>query len=432
MAWRRCSPTELLLRGVQLSLLVAWLVLTGHKIAYFLSEPTALRSRMDSEFPPPHVTIFPALSLPVGVFNIVKFGTSEQQDALFANYTLDEFITMYSMPMVNNAKNLAALAAQGGNSTASPNSVAWRVTRRCDGTLGATMTPTESSEFYLSPPRNTAFKIPHPSIPSYVVVLHGDRDFFRPDPSLHAILPIKNEPSHPIIKVAVDRDEKLNLRRLPCEPDPNYSVAACERRCYMDRLGCNMEKDETNNKPLCMASNYSLLLDECIEFYSYTANSPAPVSSCDCLTPCVQDRISYSTLMETRNGNENIMFLSFSMNRLRRTMMTVLTFDLEDLMAYMGGYLGLLLGSSILSMLVTGSQLAGRVARSHVRRAGRQEAEMEEGVEAAQRFIRNESALFDIWSTPREQCPRSQPHGLQSLTDLRSNTAKSSRNSLQL
>ena len=369
MVWRCCSVSQLLLRVVQLILLVSWLVLTALKIDHFLSEPTALRSRLDSEFQPPYVTIFPALALPLPVANVVAHGTPQQQNELFANQTLDEFIRLYSMPMVKRVRFEEALS-QEENGTTLPNRVSWRIVRRCDGAEGVTMTPTEPAEFFVRAPRNTAFRALHPKSYYYALVLHGDRDFFRFDPYLHSLLQIRNEASHPNVKIVVEREEKLNLRRQPCDPDPNYGIAECERRCFMARLGCSMERDETKMKPLCMASNYSLLLRECVRFYSYNATSPAPVTSCGCLRSCAQDRISYSTLTGASSGNSFTIFLQFSVNRLRRTMITVPTFDLEDLLAYMGGYLGLLLGSSILSLFVSGNKMVERLSR-HVARSRR-------------------------------------------------------------
>ena len=68
MWWGRCSCSKLLLYGLQLFLLVAWAALTGIKIGHYLSEPTALRSRLDKEFRPPFVSIFPG--------DIIGFGRS--------------------------------------------------------------------------------------------------------------------------------------------------------------------------------------------------------------------------------------------------------------------------------------------------------------------------------------------------------------------
>ena len=85
-------------------------------------------------------------------------------------------------------------------------------------------------------------------------------------------------------------------------------------------------------------------------------------------------------------------YVQISVKRLRRTMKTVLTFDLEDLMAYTGGYLGLLLGSSILSIFTGGHKLVGRLARLVTRRrrrrerANQPEGTIEEGIDASQWF----------------------------------------------
>ena len=91
--------------------------------------------------------------------------------------------------------------------------------------------------------------------------------------------------------------------------------------------------------------------------------------------------------------------MRFSMKRMRRTAVTVLAFDLEDLLAYIGGYLGLLLGSSTLSMFETGKKVAGRLAkriadgRMPARQIRQEEKYVEEGVGSPGRFSGTEVAL---------------------------------------
>ncbi|KAF0304605.1 hypothetical protein FJT64_023604 [Amphibalanus amphitrite] len=78
--------------------------------------------------------------------------------------------------------------------------------------------------------------------------------------------------------------------------------------------------------------------------------------------PWVQgDRVSYAPQSDVRDSTIQRMEVAFSVSRLRRTMFTVIAFGMEDLLAYMGGYLGLLMGSSILSMLLEGNTMIRRL-----------------------------------------------------------------------
>ena len=211
--------------------------------------------------------------------------------------------------------------------------------------FGVTTTPDDLSDFLLCLPGDTVFKtVSTVNTLSYNVMLHSDRNIFSYDPNVHALIRIDNNICHRHIKVTIDRYEKLNTKSQPCNPDPNYSLGACQRKCYMDWLDCSMEENENSTKKLCMEWDYHMLKESLFSFYTsgrfaYVNREPA---GCDCPEPCVQDRISYSSLSSVTECDDNlqreitIFYVQFSVNRVRRTMMTVLTFDLEDLMAYMG------------------------------------------------------------------------------------------------
>ena len=64
MALKMCSISWLVLNAVRLGLLVAWLGLTGMKVAHFLSEPTALQSRVDHKVELPYITVFAGMNSP--------------------------------------------------------------------------------------------------------------------------------------------------------------------------------------------------------------------------------------------------------------------------------------------------------------------------------------------------------------------------------
>ena len=67
-----------------------------------------------------------------------------------------------------------------------------------------------------------------------------------------------------------------------------------------------------------------------------------------------------------------------SARRLRHTMIMMLTYELGDLLADMGGYLGLLLGASLLSVYGTGHKMIRRLVRQALAKHRRQQAANEE------------------------------------------------------
>ena len=82
-------------------------------------------------------------------------------------------------------------------------------------------------------------------------------------------------------------------------------------------------------------------------------------------------------------------------------MVTVSTFNLEDLLAFAGGYLGLLLGSSIFSIVVTGNKMAERLAtrrRTRGGRDGQEEGAADDGVPEARSFTKDGDAHPEMWN----------------------------------
>ena len=245
--WTRCSTPQLAIHAVQLSLLVVWLVLTGIKIAHFLSQPTALQFRLDTEFQPPFVTVFPGSmeafpdcsdeeveEIEEGEYyedsdhdSEVSPGPSNSSDVLGSSrppqnssQSLKEFLLSNSDPWMKSVLNANDLCSRKNSDKTRKTMSSWPVVNS-DGVVGVTMAPCGLSGFRLNltlDPLTVRQGEETPTI-YYNVILHGERDFFRYDPGIHAILAVENR-RYRDMKITVDRDEKLNLKRQPCDPDP--------------------------------------------------------------------------------------------------------------------------------------------------------------------------------------------------------------------
>ncbi|KAF0293113.1 hypothetical protein FJT64_017876 [Amphibalanus amphitrite] len=126
-----------------------------------------------------------------------------------------------------------------------------------------------------------------------------------------------------------------------------------------------------------MASDYQRYSVAYRRFVQPTAGrdkSSAPIAGCGCPRPCAQDRYSYSPLADVTVITNDTFRMAITVRRVRRTMVTVLTYQVEDLLADTGGYLGLLLGFSVLSLFGTADRLTRRLVRSARRGAAARRA----------------------------------------------------------
>ena len=113
------------------------------------------------------------------------------------------------------------------------------------------------------------------------------------------------------------------------------------------------------------------------------------VTRCNCLRPCVRDLISYKLHTDTTDSsNESLRFWILN-DRLGQggQRVEVLTYGREDLLADIGGYLGLLLGVSLHSLYGGGQRLVRRLAKRALHRGKRRqsvtEADPGDGTEQA-------------------------------------------------
>ena len=214
----------------------------------------------------------------------------------------------------------------------------------------------------------------------YALILHNEPEIFSYNDDLNTYIPVRNVPRNTNVKVSIERTVHLNLKRLPCEEDPKYSIGSCQRRCFLKSINCSMgiiDMGETGGKPTCMASDFPWYVTKTSEFVrANNETGGIPLVKCNCPQPCVRDRISYTPQIDMTLSNNESVGIVITMSRVRRTNVEVLAYDLKALLADIGGYLGLLLGASLHSLYGAGERLTKRVLR---RRSGRKDTEEDPG-----------------------------------------------------
>ncbi|KAF0296024.1 hypothetical protein FJT64_006487 [Amphibalanus amphitrite] len=82
-----------------------------------------------------------------------------------------------------------------------------------------------------------------------------------------------------------------------------------------------------------------------------------------CPTSCVQDGFRIFVRPGVFESDAEKLTLTMTFEKVRRVMETSVTYSAPDLLADMGGYIGLLLGWSLLSLFSGAKELAGRACR---------------------------------------------------------------------
>ena len=147
--------------------------------------------------------------------------------------------------------------------------------------------------------------------------------------------------------IHVDREILPNLRRQPCEEDPSYSLRSCWLRCFLRQFNCSMGGED--GKPICSASDMSILHAQMYAAFVEDAQS-SPIPPCLCQRPCMRERYSLFVRPAVTHSPSKIFTVPVRFRPVRRTIETFVTYKFVDLLADMGGYLGLLLGYSLLTI----------------------------------------------------------------------------------
>ncbi|XP_043239600.1 uncharacterized protein LOC122390575 [Amphibalanus amphitrite] len=327
-----------------LVLTVAWLALTGLKVAEYMSEPTATRNVWKKVIYLPPFTVCPALRLPYVL-------DANVTDAVGEGATLEDF---YDQLGLDPLDFLAGLSASQGRSYESCDSGGDCVnfTKSFDYDVGGMCLTSKaaSSGFHFNLVHNLAYAY---GISDYIltfdIILHGQPDFYGAAFADETILYLSSVQRGIKVSIRTDRRIEANLKRDPCNDNPTYSKRLCERQCYFNWLNCSVLDAVDLSKPRCLAADglWIQLLDPLSKF----AEAADGIDACQCPKECVTDTIHISIEPDYYvEEHDNITSISLLPSTTMNILETYVTYTFSDLMADMGGFLGLLLGSSLLSV----------------------------------------------------------------------------------
>ena len=349
------------------ALFVAWLVVAWGRISLFLSEPTATKMHWEKTSQPPAISICPLAQMNKTTDLVIRHGSKKDQEALTGNLSLQEFIRTSGLRLVDMISGLDKTDEYKANPSTqvfTTDYESWKTSvDYFYGGVCATLASYSgigAIELFLR--RQPEYEYTWPGIAaSYKVILHGNSEYWGWYTLNMTDCIITNETTREELVITIDREVKPNLRRAPCESDPAYNIMTCKRHCYFDRISCRMEEDaDDDGRPLCMASQApdyfdSLKYDLRKGFWQ--------TEDCPCPEPCTTDRFGFHLRPSFSSSDADYLRLRLSVDDVRRVIETFVTYTVWDMLADMGGYLGLLLGSSLLSLFSTVYGLAVRVCK---------------------------------------------------------------------
>lgn len=146
------------------------------------------------------------------------------------------------------------------------------------------------------------------------------------------------------IEITINRYRTVSLRRASCNRTKNYSRSICLSSCVYDQqikqLGCAMIYMNRSDVRLCRLGEV---------FYS-DLNVKKYIPNCKCLPACQQDRITAAVSTSRFMAFPGKVRVSFIFYYRVDTRVTLLKVGLKDVLVNMGGFIGLLLGWSLLSV----------------------------------------------------------------------------------
>ena len=200
-------------------------------------------------------------------------------------------------------------------------------------------------------------KVNRPAV-AYHLHIHGMDDFwgaddahltYRSDAEMTTFNLMTSFTNQELV-IHVDREVRPNLRRQPCEEDPSYSRSSCWRRCFLDFLDCSF--DGSSEKPICSPTDMMWFHHLYMEVFSIYPEElfATDIPPCSCPRPCRKHRFSFFIRPGEIESTDDWFYVPVSFRPVQRIVETFVTYSFTDLLADMGGYLGLLLGYSILSI----------------------------------------------------------------------------------
>ena len=377
------DSTMLASRAVLLSLSAAWISLVVWKVLTFLPEPTGSQIRFETDFRGPYLTFCASRDPEFRAANKVRWSDSrDAQMEYVGNDTLLDFFRREGFRLADvMLDDVESCTTEHGHWTTS---IDYRKGELCH-TLRTEELNWDLSEIFLN--KIIAFKMHqqswgcrvtsenfHECIEKmkvfYTLYVHRLREDFwgadelhftsRSDVSLASkSLPFNGTSS---LEVSVEREIMSNMRRRPCVEDPTYSRAACWRQCFFDSLNCSMVEslEHEDNRPPCRAADWFWYKYEYRSFtlpiepykgmasgYLQRKNISYP---CQCPQPCLLDRYTISSVeREHTLSSDTLKIIHLSIRPMLRVIETSVTYGSVDLLSDIGGFLGLLLGYSILS-----------------------------------------------------------------------------------
>ena len=398
MPGRRWDFSRLVSRAVQLALLAAWIALVVWKVLTFLSEPTASQTRFENDFHKPYLTVCPKLLMGRPARDVLSRGSFEEQLEYFGNGTLQDVFRREGMKLLDMMPHLAVYTdykADPSMQNYSDHNGYWTtgINYAWGGLCGTLEVTKELPYLQLYARRHFqhrwryCFDSDGSTICTFIsstifnVHVHRQQEDFwgAEDKSLTPISDaematfeiIESTTSEEIV-ITVEREIMPNMRRRPCVEDPSYSRSMCWRKCFFDSLNCSVlkEGDRTNdNKPDCRAIDISWYQRAFMDF-TVTAEFDESDSirhykyPCSCPRPCVMDRYSMFVRSSFMTTTVSGIKLKLSFTPVMRIIETTVTYDLIDLMADIGGFLGLFVGYSILSVFDDIKALAMRILKT--------------------------------------------------------------------
>ena len=326
-----------------LVLVASWLCLTGFKVLEYLSEPTATKTIWERKHYLPPFTICPALR---------TTSVSEGNDPDRENDTL---IKLFRDLALNPEDIIWGLEASKDNpseylSCESNGCMEFKMSVDLDyGGACVTSKAENKNYFDISLLPNPLYEYEGSENPlTYDIIFHGHVDFFA-DRYMEDVTYFMSTAQRGMsMTITTDRQIRANLRRDPCVEDPTYSKRLCERQCYLDRLNCSMYDDNEDNKPRCMASD-ATWYEEARPFKTFF-NGDDGLNACDCPKPCVTDSITVAIQPDFFIIDDNNTHVQLNSATTMKVLHTYVRYTLSDLAADIGGFLGLFLGWSILSV----------------------------------------------------------------------------------
>ena len=340
------------------ALIATWLILTGLKIQEYLSEPTATKTTWEkSDYMPPF-TICPAIKA-----TVLDVGTDPEREN---DTLLDVFRDLSLEPddmlphLKESEENSKEFTSCKDDCLVFKRSIDYNAGRSCL-TSKAKLELVFHAFLQINPwhDRDEFY-----SFFTYDIIFHSHPEFtgttYGEDYEYHLSVAQRGIS----VLITTDRQIQVNLRRDPCIEDSNYNIRLCEQQCFFDWINCSMHDNTGSNKKRCMASDAKWYKEEASlsKFFNATDGHGA----CSCPKSCVTDSITVSIQPLFTNLNNNFTHVRVRVPGLMKVLRTYVRYTLSDLAADIGGYLGLLLGWSILSVC----QLMPKPSKWACRRCG--------------------------------------------------------------